>query len=64
MGDWRYENLSDDMKRLREELYEIRGRTHKIETWQSLLPFRIWLAICWLVIIGMWVFNLAEPWGR
>lgn len=64
MDDWRYENLREDLGRLREELREVEGRTYKVETWQSLVPFRVWLAICWLVIAGIWILVIVEALGH
>ena len=64
MEDWRYENLRDDMKRLREDLQEVRGRTYKVETWQSLFPLRTLMVISWLVVIGIWVSGIAEAIAR
>jgi hypothetical protein len=59
MEDWRYENLREDLKRLREELCEVRGRTHKVESWQSFFPLRAILVVSWLIAIGMVVFAIA-----
>jgi hypothetical protein len=63
MEDWRYENLSNRMDRLQEEVREVRGRTNKVESWQSLLPFRVSMAICWLVIAGVWILVIADGTG-
>ena len=64
MEDWRYENLREDMKRLREDLQEARGRTHSVETWQSLFPLRALIVVLWLVMIGIWVSGIAEVIAR
>jgi len=55
MEDWRYENLSSRMDRLQEEVREVRGRTNKVESWQNQVPFRIWLAVFWLMMAGIWI---------
>lgn len=52
MDDWRYESLRDEVARLRE-------RTHQLETWQMLLPMRVFIGICWVVSAGMIMFALA-----
>jgi hypothetical protein len=62
--DWRYENLREDMKRLREDLQEVRGRTYSVETWQSLFPLRVLMVILWLIAIGIWVSGIAEAIAR
>lgn len=64
MEDWRYENLRADINRLREDLQEVRGRTYKVETWQSLFPLRTLFVILWLVTIGIWVTGIAEAIAR
>lgn len=51
MKDWRYENLRDEVARLQE-------RTHKLETWQMLLPMRVFIATCWILNVGMIVLVL------
>ena len=63
MDDWRYELLNEDIKRLRKELHEVERRTWKVEDWQSLQPMRIWLAIYWLLIVGMWAALIADAAG-
>lgn len=63
MEDWRYDLLKEDINRLRDDLIEVRTRTWKIENWQGMLPFRIWLAVCWLAILGMWTFVIAGAAG-
>jgi hypothetical protein len=63
MEDWRYDNLREDIKRLQEELYEVRGRTSKLENWKSFLPMRVWFAILWLAIICMWIAGIADAAG-
>lgn len=63
MEDWRYENLREDVRRLRGELYEVRGRTNRIESWQSLLPFRAWMAVVWLIIAGTWIAVIVDGTG-
>lgn len=60
MEDWRYENLRDDIRRAREETREVRERTYRIESWQSLLPLRVMFGVCWLFSAGMIVFALAR----
>jgi hypothetical protein len=59
MDDWRYETLREDVGRLRKELNEVEQRTWKVEHWQSLQPFRVWMAIWWLVIAGIWIAEIA-----
>jgi len=51
--DWRYENLKDDVSRLREEIRAVEGRVYKMETWQMLLPMRVFFVFCWLFSAGM-----------
>lgn len=60
MEDWRYENMRDDIKRIQEDLRDIRGRTHRVESWQDFFPLRAMIAITWLVAIGIWVAGIAE----
>lgn len=60
MDDWRYENLRDDVNRLRKEIREVEGRAYKVETWQSLLPLRVLMGITWLFAVGMVVFAIAR----
>ena len=55
MEDWRYENLSSRMDRLQEEVREVRGRTNKVERWQNMVPFRVWMAVFWLMMAGIWI---------
>jgi len=57
--DWRYEGLKEDVKQLREELADVRGRTHKAENWQSLFPLRAMIVIMGLAAIGIWVAGIA-----
>lgn len=64
MEDWRYENLKKDMKRLREDLREVQGRTYKIQTWQDLFPLRTLFVILWLVVIGIWATGIVEAIAR
>jgi len=33
----------------------VRGRTNKVESWQNQVPFRIWLAVFWLMMAGIWI---------
>lgn len=63
MNDWRYENLQEDVRRLREELKDVEQRTWKVEHWQALHPFRVWMAICWLVIAVIWIAGIANAAG-
>jgi hypothetical protein len=63
VDDWRYDFLKEDIKRLRNDLSELERRTWKVENWKSLLPFRIWLAACWLVIAGIWIAMAADAAG-
>jgi len=63
VGDWRYDFLKEDIKRLRDDLSEVERRTWKVENWQSLVPFRIWLAVLWLVIAGIWIAVIAGAAG-
>jgi hypothetical protein len=51
--DWRYENLRDEVARLRE-------RTHKLEIWRMLLPMRVFVGICWIFNAGMIAFVIAR----
>lgn len=64
MEDWRYDNLKADMKLLREEIREVKGRTYKVENWQFMLPMRVMMGIVWLVTAGIWVFGIAEAIAR
>jgi hypothetical protein len=63
VDDWRYDFLKDDIKRLREDLSEVRERTWKVENWQNLVPLRILFAICWLIILGVWAAEIADASG-
>ena len=63
MDNWRYNSLKEDIKQLRDDLREVDKRTWKVERWQSLVSFRIWLAACWLIIIGIWVAVIADAVG-
>jgi hypothetical protein len=63
VNDWRYESLKGDMKRLRDDLNDVQRRTRKIESWQSRVPFRLWLIVCWLVMAGIWVVVIADAAG-
>lgn len=63
MDDWRYELLKEDIKRLRDDLSEVQRRTWKLESWRSFAPFRVWLAVCWLAIIGIWIAVIAGAAG-
>jgi len=54
VDNWRYDLLKEDIQQLRDDLRQTESRTWKIENWQSLVPFRVWLAVCWLVIVGIW----------
>ena len=63
MDDWRYDFLKEDIKRLRDDLSEVERRTWKVESWQSFVPFRIWLAVCWLVFAGIWAAVIADAAG-
>jgi len=58
--DWRYENLRGDVSRLREEIRAVEGRAYKMETWQMLLPMRVFIGICWVLSAGMIVFAIAR----
>lgn len=64
MEDWRYENLKADVKLLREELREVRGRTYKVENWQSMLPLRVMEKLIWLMAAGTAIFVIAEALAR
>ncbi|HET7509148.1 MAG TPA: hypothetical protein VFJ65_02765 [Solirubrobacterales bacterium] len=64
MEDWRYENLKADMKLLREEVREVRGRTYKVENWQSMLPLRVMEKVMWLIAAGTVIFVIAEVLAR
>jgi hypothetical protein len=64
MEDWRYETLEADVKRLREELREVRGRTYEVETWQSMLPLRVMVKVMWLMAAGTMIFVIAEALAR
>jgi hypothetical protein len=63
MNDWRYEHLQEDVRRLRKELDEVERRTWKVEHWQSLQPFRIWMAVYWIMIGGIWIAVIAGAAG-
>ena len=63
MEDWRYENLSNRIDRLQDEVREVRGRTNKVENWQSLMPFRIGMGIWWLMIAGIWIAMIVDATG-
>jgi hypothetical protein len=63
MEDWRYENLSDRIDRLQDEVREVRGRTNKVESWQSLMPFRFWMGVWWLMIAGIWIAVIVDVTG-
>jgi hypothetical protein len=63
MNDWRYETLQDDVRRLRKELNDVEQRTWKVEHWQSLQPFRVGMAIVWLLIAGIWIAEIAIATG-
>jgi hypothetical protein len=63
VDDWRYDYLKEDIKRLRDDLNEVERRTWKVESWQSLVPFRVWLAACWLVVVGVWIAVIADAAG-
>ena len=63
MDDWRYDFLKEDIKRLRNDLVKVERRTWTVENWQSMVPFRIWLTVCWLVILGIWVAVIADAAG-
>lgn len=63
MDDWRYEHLQEDVRRLQKELNAVERRTWKVEHWQSLQPFRIWMAIWCLMIAGLWVAGIADAAG-
>jgi hypothetical protein len=63
MDDWRYELLREDVRRLRKELSEVEQRTWKVEHWQSVQPFRIWMAICWLMVAAIWIAGIANAAG-
>ena len=63
MDDWRYNFLKEDIKRFRNDLSEVERRTWKVESWQSLVWFRVWLAVCWLMIVGMWIAVIADATG-
>lgn len=63
MNDWRYEHLQEDVRRLRKELNEVERRTWKVENWQSLQPFRIWMAIFWIINGGFWIAVIADAAG-
>lgn len=64
MEDWRYENLKEDIKRLREDVQEVRGRTYKLESWQDFFPLRVLMVVVWMVTIGIWVAAIAEAISR
>jgi hypothetical protein len=51
--DWRCENLRDDVA-------DLRKRTHELETWQMLLPMRMFIGVCWIFNVGMIVFAVAR----
>lgn len=63
MEDWRYENLRDRIDRLQDEIREVRGRTNKVENWQSLMPFRIWMGIWGLIIAAIWIAVIVDAMG-
>jgi len=63
VDDWRYDFLKEDIKRLRNDLVKVERRTWTVENWQSMVPFRIWLTVCWLVILGIWVAVIADAAG-
>jgi len=58
--DWRYENLRDDVSRLRKEIRDVEGRAYKMETWQMLLPLRVLFGFCWLFNVGMIALAVAR----
>jgi hypothetical protein len=64
MEDWRYEGLKADVKMLREELREVRGRTNEVENWQSMLPLRVTEKVMWVIATGMVIFAIAEALAR
>lgn len=63
MDDWHYDFLKEDIKRLRDDLSDVERRTWKVENWQVLVPFRVWLAACWLMIAGMSIALIADAAG-
>lgn len=63
MNDWRYDSLRDDIKRLRDELNAVKRRTWEVERWQDRVPFRIELAVCWLVMVCVWAAVIADAAG-
>lgn len=60
MEDWRYENLRDDVRRLRKEIRDVERRAYKLEAWRSLLPLRVMIGLCWLLNVGMIAFAVAR----
>jgi hypothetical protein len=63
VDDWRYDYLKEDIKRLRDDLNEVERRTWKVESWQSLAPFRIWMVVGWVAIAGIWIAVIADAAG-
>jgi len=63
VDDWRYDFLKEDIRRLRDDLSEVERRTWKVEDWQSLVPFRLLMAIWWVLIVGMWSAVIADAAG-
>ncbi len=60
MEDWRYEILKTDVKELRKDISDLRGRTGKVENWQWIFPLRLMMVIAWLAVAGIWVVGLAR----
>jgi hypothetical protein len=60
MEDWRYKSVRDDVKQLRKEIREVEGRAYKLETWQMLLPLRVFFGLCWLFNIAMFAFVVGR----
>jgi hypothetical protein len=59
VDDWRYDFLKEDVKRLREDLKAVEKRTWEVESWQNRVPFRIWAAGYWLLIVAAWIAVIA-----
>ncbi len=63
MEDWRYENLREDVKRLREELYEVRGADEQSRELAEPPAFSRLGGISWLMIIGIWIAVIVDATG-
>jgi hypothetical protein len=57
---WRVDRHDEEIKLLRERLYEAEGKIRELERRPWEWAFKAELAIVWILIAAMWVFTIVE----